>query len=256
MAASTTSAAAFLIDADNLVPEAIQQALQDLAGRGFTLTVLRAYGSPETLSGVRDVLQAHGARAMVNQGRGTTDAALVVDAMDLLHSGCLPATVAIGSSDADFAPLVVRLRESGRHVVCYAQAQKAAAEDLERVYAEVVAFGEPRRSPPRTAKAPAKAPAAAKAAAAPARKTARSPAAKAAAAPSAQAGRATGVLEGLPGFMQGRTLELNTVVSALKNAGAMAKSASASTFFSKIGMPVELLPPGKPNKIRLRVDEV
>ena len=41
--------------------------------------------------------------------------------MDLLHRGALPSTVAIGSSDADFAPLAVRLREAGMLVICFAQ---------------------------------------------------------------------------------------------------------------------------------------
>ena len=50
--------------------------------------------------------------------------------MDLLHHDDLPGTVAIGSSDADFAPLAVRLREAGIRVICFALRDKADAEAL------------------------------------------------------------------------------------------------------------------------------
>lgn len=294
---------AFLIDADNLSPAAMELAFADLRGRGWNVTVLRAYGSAETLGNARDFLQRRAARAIVNQGRGTTDAALVVDAMDLLHAGVLPARVAIGSSDGDFAPLVVRLREAGRQVTCYAQGHKAPLDDLARVYGEVVDLGgsgsgggggaAPAPAPARARKsAAAKSPA--RKSPAPAAREARPPSAaqapvpaatrgsrtsaaapEPAAAPAPAARKAAGkraakavapavddsvalardVLERIPGFAEGQVLELNTVVKALRDAKAMSKSASASSFFSKLGLPVELTPARQPNKIRLRLDD-
>ena len=251
MNTSSRRAAALLIDADNLSPEVVEKAIADLLGRGFMISVLRAYGSPETLSAAREVLQKHAARAVVNQGRGTTDAALVVDAMDLLHAGGLPATVAIGSSDGDFAPLAVRLRESGREVLCYAQGHKADLAVLQRVYAEVVPVSP--RAAPRAAVPAASAPAPAPAR--PARKTARKPAAKkapaAAATPAADpASTVWGLLEQIPGFLEGEALELNTVVKMLRDAQAMGKSTSAPSFFRKLGLPIELTPARQPNKLR------
>ena len=45
---------------------------------------------------------------------------------------------AIGSSDADFAPLAVRLREDGIRVLCFALRDKADSEALALVYDEVI----------------------------------------------------------------------------------------------------------------------
>lgn len=251
-------AAALLIDADNLSPEVADKAIADLLGRGFLLTVLRAYGSPETLSAARDVLQKHAARVVVNQGRGTTDAALVIDAMDLLHAGGLPPTVAIGSSDGDFAPLAVRLRESGREVLCYAQGHKADLDVLQRVYAEVVSLSP--RGPARAA-APVAAPTAAlQAPASPARKSARKTTARKAPPPppapaSDHASIVWSLLEDMPGFLEGESLELNTVVKMLRDAKVMTKSTSAPSFFRKLDLPIELSPARAPNKLR-RLDGV
>ena len=49
-------------------------------------------------------------------GKNTTDIAMVIDAMDLLHNGLYDA-VALVSSDSDFTPLAVRLKESGIYVI-------------------------------------------------------------------------------------------------------------------------------------------
>lgn len=239
-------AAALLIDADNLPPELAEKAIADLRARGHTITLLRAYGSPETLSAVRDVLQKHAARAIVNQGKGTTDATLVVDAMDLLHAGHLPGTVVIGSSDGDFAPLAVRLRESGRQVLCYAQEHKADLSTLERVYAEVIALTSRAATP--SAPAPAPAPRARKAT-----KKAAAPAAKAP--PVDAASEVWSLLEEMPQFLDGEPVELNTVVKKLRDARLMARSASATAFFKKLDLPVELTPARQPNKLR-RLDRV
>lgn len=136
MFANQDTSAAFLIDADNLSPDSIDEAMRQLEDLG-SVTVRRAYGGLEKLAGIRDVLRRHSIQGFVNQGRGTTDVALVVDAMELLHRGVLPGTVAIGSSDSDFSPLAVRLREAGIRVICFAQRDKAA-EALPRAYDKVI----------------------------------------------------------------------------------------------------------------------
>jgi uncharacterized LabA/DUF88 family protein len=133
-------AAAVLIDADNLSSSAIEQVFTHLAHQGLHVSTRRAYGGHEKLVAMRDCLLRHGIRALVNNGKGTTDALLVVDAMDLLHAGRLPSVVAIASSDADFAPLALRLREAGHRVICFAQAGKSADSDLARGYDQLVSF--------------------------------------------------------------------------------------------------------------------
>lgn len=130
--------AAFFVDGDNLSPLAVSKAFSDLARRVASVNVRRAYGGTQKLSDLKDVLRKNGIRASVNQGRGTTDVALVVDVMDLLHANLLPGVVALASSDADFAPLALRLREAGVKVICYAQRDKAALDELKAVYGEVV----------------------------------------------------------------------------------------------------------------------
>jgi len=236
--------AALLIDADNLSPEGIERALADLGRKGYRVTVRRAYGSHETLVTIRDFLQGNSVRAIVNHGKGTTDAALIVDAMDLLHRDGLPGTVAIGSGDGDFTPLVVRLREAGKTLICLAQRRKAA-EGLERAYDEVIYVDAPAT---RAARAAAPAPAAAAAAAAkPARKAAKS---RQAAAPPSDADRIRHVLEQIPGFLEGEDIEMNVVVKRLRDEKLMSRSTSAPTFFRKHALNVQLRPERQPNKIR------
>jgi hypothetical protein len=237
--------AALLIDADNLSPEGIARALADLERKGYRVTVRRAYGSHETLVTIRDLLQGNSVRAIVNHGKGTTDAALIVDAMDLLHAGGLPGTVAIGSGDGDFTPLVVRLREAGKTLICLAQRRKAA-EGLERAYDEVIYVDAPapRAAPVRAARAAPPAPVAAEK---PARKAAKS---RRAAAPPSDEDRIRGVLEQIPGFLAGEELEMNVVVKRLRDEKLMSKSTSAPTFFRKHALNVQLRPERQPNKIR------
>jgi hypothetical protein len=138
-AAQAPGTAALLLDADNISDApAIDRAVAALQERGLRLTVRRAYGGHEKLAGLKDCLARHGFRALVNHGKGTTDAMLVVDAMDLFHGGSLGAVVALASSDGDFAPLAVRLREAGTWTICFAQRNKAAGDELAKAYDEVI----------------------------------------------------------------------------------------------------------------------
>ena len=143
---SETSTCAFFIDGDNLTPAAVEEAFAYLKLCGKHVAVRRAFGGPEKLQGLRDVLKRHATRAFLNAGKGSTDVALAVDVMDLLHGNMLPTYIAIGSSDADFAPLAVRLRESGKHVICFGQRDKAALDILELVFDEVVLVDSPQGS--------------------------------------------------------------------------------------------------------------
>jgi hypothetical protein len=118
--------------------------------------------------------------------KNTTDMALAVDAMDLC-ARYAPGVLAIGTGDADFAPLVLRLRERGVRTVCFSQANKMSPE-VHGFYDEVVLLGARRSAAasvvavaaPVPAPAPQPAPAPASA---PARKTAarKTPARKTAA---------------------------------------------------------------------------
>jgi hypothetical protein len=254
--ARTGDAAAMLIDADNLSPAAIEQAFTHMAHQGWRVTLRRAYGGHEKLAGMRDCLLRHGVRAMVNNGKGTTDALLVVDAMDLLHASRLPPVVAIASSDADFAPLAVRLREGGTWVICFAQAGKSADDDLARCYDQLVSVESSMpaaEAAPAPAARPAPAPApAARPARAP-RKTAAKKQARAPEPPPPDPVR--DVLESVEGFLQGRSIELNEVVRRLRDEKLLGERAGGPAFLKKNAPYAELTPAQQPNKVRLRASE-
>jgi hypothetical protein len=218
----TGGEAALLIDADNVSAQGVEQAVGRLAQRGLRLTVRRAYGGHEKLAGMRECLLRHGVRGFVNQGKGTTDALLVVDAMDLLHRTSLPPVVAIASSDADFAPLALRLREEGTWVICFAHAAKSADGDLSRCYDELVYVDPGSLQPSEGAAASAPEPARA-----PARKTAGRKRAAAPAPAPAPADPVRQLLEAM-GLSQGRAVEMNEVVKAAARCQADVHAAPAA----------------------------
>ncbi|MEH3068094.1 MAG: NYN domain-containing protein [Aeromicrobium erythreum] len=112
---------AVLIDADNAPASKIGAILSQVAKSG-NAHVRRAYGDWKNshLKGWESRLQEF-AIAPVQQfaytkGKNASDIAMVIDAMDLLHAGVADG-FAIVSSDADFTPLVMRLRQSGAEVL-------------------------------------------------------------------------------------------------------------------------------------------
>ncbi len=112
---------AVLIDADNAPASKIGAIVSQVAKSG-NAHVRRAYGDWKNphLKGWESRLQEF-AIAPVQQfaytkGKNASDIAMVIDAMDLLHAGVADG-FAIVSSDADFTPLVMRLRQSGAEVL-------------------------------------------------------------------------------------------------------------------------------------------
>lgn len=121
----------FLIDADNLSAAAwVDEAFRVLEESEGVMPVRRAYGSAENLKGLTDVLRVWAVRPFVNLSltKNTTDIALAVDAMEFACQTPMPKVVVIGSGDADFLPLVVRLRERGIRMVCVSERGKMGRE--------------------------------------------------------------------------------------------------------------------------------
>jgi uncharacterized protein (TIGR00288 family) len=114
---STEKRIALLIDCDNVSHAAIGGVLSELAKYGI-VNVRHAHGNwkSSALGGWEDKLHPHAIRPMqqfaYTKGKNATDAAMIIDAMDLLYSGNIEA-FALMTSDSDFTPLVLRLRESG-----------------------------------------------------------------------------------------------------------------------------------------------
>ncbi|GAA2676260.1 MULTISPECIES: NYN domain-containing protein [Actinoplanes] len=108
---------AVLVDADNAQPAIVEGLLAEVAKYG-TAHVKRAYGdwTGTNLRGWKEHLLAYSIQPIqqfaYTTGKNATDAAMVIDAMDLLYSGRLDG-FCIVSSDSDFTRLAARIRESG-----------------------------------------------------------------------------------------------------------------------------------------------
>ncbi len=133
----------FLIDADNLNSGAwVDEAFRILEASEGPMPVRRAYGSAENLKGLADMLRVWAVRPFVNLSltKNTTDIALAVDAMAFACQTPMPKMVVIGSGDADFLPLVVRLRERGIRMVCVSERGKMGREAVS-AYDRVILVG-------------------------------------------------------------------------------------------------------------------
>lgn len=117
---------ALLIDADNASAKTLDHVLGEIAGLGVA-NVRRAHGdwANPRLGGWRDALLANAIQpiqqvAYTIKGNAS-DMAMVIDAMDLMHSGRFDA-FALMSSDSDFTPLVMRLRAANMRVYGFGKA--------------------------------------------------------------------------------------------------------------------------------------
>ncbi|GJQ63969.1 MAG: hypothetical protein SCALA702_30220 [Melioribacteraceae bacterium] len=112
---------AVLIDADNIPYSNIKGMLDEIAKYGVP-TIKRIYGdwTKPTVSGWKPALLQH-AITPVQQysyttGKNSTDSAMIIDAMDILHSEKVDGFCLV-TSDSDFTRLATRLRESGMLVI-------------------------------------------------------------------------------------------------------------------------------------------
>jgi uncharacterized LabA/DUF88 family protein len=108
---------AVLIDADNAQASVIQELLAEVSRYG-TATIKRAYGDWTTtnLKGWKEVLHKMAIQPIqqfsYTTGKNSTDASLIIDAMDVLHTGKVDGFCLV-SSDSDFTRLATRVREAG-----------------------------------------------------------------------------------------------------------------------------------------------
>lgn len=108
---------AVLIDGDNAPPSSAKGLMAEIARYGIA-SVKRAYGDWTTTSlrGWKDVLLDLSIQPIqqfgYTRGKNATDSALIIDAMDLMHTGRFDGFCLV-SSDSDFTRLASRLREQG-----------------------------------------------------------------------------------------------------------------------------------------------
>jgi len=117
MATSNNERLAVLIDADNAQASVIQELLAEVSRYG-TATIKRAYGdwTTQNLRGWKDLLHKLAIQPIqqfaYTTGKNSTDASLIIDAMDVLHAGSVDGFCLV-SSDSDFTRLATRIREAG-----------------------------------------------------------------------------------------------------------------------------------------------
>lgn len=112
-----TSLLAVLIDGDNTSPKYAKALFEEIASLGEA-SVRRVYGdfSSSQMNGWSKVQAEFGLvphhQPANTVGKNASDIALVIDAMDLMHSGRFDGFVLV-SSDSDFTRLASRIREQG-----------------------------------------------------------------------------------------------------------------------------------------------
>ena len=108
---------ALLIDADNASHQGIDPVLTVLAELG-TVNIRRAYGNwrKQGLKSWVDKLHRYGIEPQqqfdLTKGKNATDMKMTIDAMDLLYSERVDG-FGIMSSDSDFMPMAMRIRQDG-----------------------------------------------------------------------------------------------------------------------------------------------
>ena len=279
-----------LIDADNVSADVVEQAVDKVMAEHGAIHVRRAYCTAESALANLKLFKAHSIRPIVNlsTGKNSTDIALAVDAVDLVINE-RPDLVVIVSSDSDFAPLVIKLREKGCRVEGIGQ-QGKTGEDSKPVYdaftdiahrkargaAGVAAAPAARkRAPARRRNEPVEAvlqaplatepaslampeptPVPMPAARRPSRaRPQRAPAAPAEAAPAPRAAMPDDlrrILAVLPELARGGALELGIAAERLRSEDLLAKNAPSTKLFRKFPDWFVLTPEGQPNKVQYR----
>jgi len=122
-----TSNIALLIDADNASHESLDSVLTVLAELG-TVNIRRAYGNWQKpgLKGWAAMIHRHAIEPHqqfdLTKGKSSTDMKMIIDAMDLLYGGRVHG-FGIMSSDSDFMPLAMRIRQDGLPVYGFGTAR-------------------------------------------------------------------------------------------------------------------------------------
>ena len=116
-----TKPLAILIDGDNAQPSLIEHVLAETAKYGL-VTTRRIYGDWTTseMSGWKESLNSFALQPIqqfrYTTGKNSTDSAMIINAMDLLHAGSVRG-FCIVSSDSDYTRLATRIREQGLFVM-------------------------------------------------------------------------------------------------------------------------------------------
>ena len=178
---------AVLIDGDNAPRDCLKGIMEEIAIYG-TPMIKRIYGdwASHGLSSWKTSLLENAVtpkqQFAYTTGKNATDSAMIIDAMDILYTGKTDGFVLV-SSDSDFTPLAIRLRESGMYVIGIGEEKtpKAFVQACDK-FIRVEVIRDKYKKPAKSTAAKKTTAAAKKTAAKSADKPEKAPAAKAAAA--------------------------------------------------------------------------
>jgi len=112
---------AVLIDGDNAQASLLSKILAEISRSGL-ITIKRIYGdwTATNMNSWKPLLHKHAIQPIqqfrYTVGKNATDSAMIIDAMDLLHSNDVDG-FALVSSDSDYTRLATRIREEGLFVI-------------------------------------------------------------------------------------------------------------------------------------------
>ncbi|QTA93944.1 NYN domain-containing protein [Desulfonema magnum] len=112
---------ALLIDGDNAQAALIEEILAETSKYGL-MTIRRIYGDWTTpnMGSWKEKLHTYAIHPIqqfrYTTGKNATDSAMIIDAMDILYSGCVNSFCLV-SSDSDYTRLATRIREKGFFVM-------------------------------------------------------------------------------------------------------------------------------------------
>jgi len=128
MASDNSHNIALLIDADNASAAGIDPVLTVLAELG-SVNIRRAYGNwskPALAKSWGSLVHRYGIEPQqqfdITKGKNATDMKMTIDALDLLYGGRVDG-FGIMSSDSDFMPLAMRIRQDGLPVYGFGTAK-------------------------------------------------------------------------------------------------------------------------------------
>jgi len=112
---------AVLIDGDNAQAKLIKEIIEEVSKYGKA-TIRRIYGdwTKSQMNSWKDIINKYSVNPVqkfsYTTGKNSTDSSIIIDAMDVLHSGAVEG-FCIVSSDSDYTGLAKRIREEGLFVM-------------------------------------------------------------------------------------------------------------------------------------------
>lgn len=131
---------ALLIDCDNVSHRSIEGVIDELSKYG-KVNIRQAYGNwkSESMKGWEEKLHPHAIKPIqqfaYTTGKNATDAAMIIEAMDLLYTQNLDA-FALMTSDSDFTPLVMRILSNG--ITVYGFGEKKTPEPFVKACSQFI----------------------------------------------------------------------------------------------------------------------